>query len=130
VVHVWRSASKSGDTKTPKSRRSLELPKRAVAALTVHKARQAKERRRAGEAWHDNDLVFCHEDGAPYTSDQLNWRFRNMTRRAGTGRWHAYEGRHTAASIMSSNGVPIQATSPPTSPASLAKASELTKVIR
>jgi integrase len=107
-VHVWRSASKSGDTKTPKSRRSLELPKRAVAALTVHKARQAKERREAGEAWQDNDLVFCHENGAPYTSDQLNWRFSKMTRRAGIGRWHAREGRHTAASIMSSNGVPIQ----------------------
>ena len=89
VVHVWRSASKSGDTKTPKSRRSLELPKRAVAALTVHKARQAKERREAGKAWHDNDLVFCHENGAPYTSDQLNWRFSKMTRRAGIGRWHA-----------------------------------------
>jgi integrase len=34
VVHVWRSASKSGDTKTPKSKRSLELPKRAIAVLT------------------------------------------------------------------------------------------------
>jgi integrase len=108
VVHVWRSASKSGDTKTPKSKRSLELPKRAVAALTVHKARQAKERQKAGEAWQDNDLVFCHENGAPYTSDQLNWRFSKMTRRAGIGRWHAHEGRHTAVSIMSSNGVPIQ----------------------
>jgi integrase len=108
VVHVWRSASKSGDTKTPKSKRSLELPKRAIAALTVHQARQAKERRAAGDAWHDNDLVFCHENGDPYTSDQLNWRFSKMTRRAGIGRWHAHEGRHTAVSIMSSNGVPIQ----------------------
>jgi integrase len=63
VIHVWRSASKTGDTKTPKSKRSLELPKRAIAALTVHKARQAKERQTAGEAWHDNDLVFCHENG-------------------------------------------------------------------
>jgi integrase len=108
VVHVWRSASKSGDTKTPKSRRSLELPKRAIAALTVHKARQANERRAVGGAWHDNDLVFCHENGAPYTSDQLNWRFSKMTRRAGIGHWHAHEGRHTAVSIMSSNGVPIQ----------------------
>ena len=108
MVHVWRSASKSGDTKTPKSKRSLELPKRAIAALTAHKARQAQERRAAGEAWHDNNLVFCHENGAPYTSDQLNWRFSKMTRRAGIGRWHAHEGRHTAVSIMSSNGVPIQ----------------------
>ena len=65
VIHVWRSASKSGDTKTPKSKRSLELPKRAVAALTAHKTRQAAERRAAREAWHDNNLVFCHENGAP-----------------------------------------------------------------
>ena len=108
MVHVWRSVSKSGDTKRPKSKRSLELPKRAVAALTVHKVRQAKERRESGEAWHDNDLVFCHENGAPSTSDQLNWRFSKRTRRAGIGRWHAHEGRHTAASIMSSNGVAVQ----------------------
>lgn len=108
VVHVWRSASRSGDTKTPASKRSLELPKRAIIALTRHKARQAKERRVAGDAWHDNNLVFCHENGTMYTSDQLNWRFGKMTRRAGIGRWHAHEGRHTAVSIMSSNGVPIQ----------------------
>ena len=108
VIHVWRSASKSGDTKTPRSKRSLELPKRAIAALTVHKARQANERRTVGGAWHDNGLVFCHGNGDPYTSDQLNWRFSKMTRKAGIGRWHAHEGRHTAVSIMSSNGVPIQ----------------------
>jgi integrase len=75
VVHVWRSASRSGDTKTPKSKRSLELPKRVIAALTIHKARQENERRAVGEAWHDNNLVFCHENGDPHTSDQLNWRF-------------------------------------------------------
>ena len=69
---------------------------RATAALTVHKARQANERRAAGDAWHDNDLVFCHENGDAYTSDQLNWRFSKMTRKAGIGRWHAHEDRHTA----------------------------------
>jgi integrase len=108
VVHVWRSASKTGDTKTPKSKRSLILPKRALAALKAHKARQDRERREAGEARHANDLVFCHENGTPYTSDALNWRFSKMTRKAGIGHWHAHEGRHTAVSIMSSNGVPIQ----------------------
>jgi integrase len=108
VVHVWRSASKTGDTKTPKSKRSLILPKRAIAALKAHKARQDRERREAGEAWQETNLVFCHEDGTPYTSDALNWRFSKMTRKAGIGHWHAHEGRHTAVSIMSSNGVPIQ----------------------
>ncbi len=108
VIHVWRSASRTGDVKTPKSKRSLVLPKRAITALQQHRKRQAAERLAAGSAWHDNDLVFCHEDGNMYTSDALNWRFGKMTRRAGIGHWHAHEGRHTAVSIMSSNGVPAQ----------------------
>jgi len=108
VVHVWRSASRTGDVKTPKSKRSLVLPNRAVTALQAHKKRQAAERLAAGAAWQDNNLVFCHEDGRMYTSDALNWRFSKMTKRAGIGHWHAHEGRHTAVSIMSSNGVPLQ----------------------
>ena len=108
VVHVWRSASKTGDTKTPKSKRSLIMPKRAIAALKAHKTRQARERREAVEAWQPNNLVFCHANGAAYTSEGLNWRFSRMTRKAGIGHWHAHEARHTAVSIMSSNGVPIQ----------------------
>ena len=108
VIHVWRSASRTGYVKTPKSKRSLELPKRAVTALQTHRKRQAAERLAAGPAWQDSNLVFCHEDGRMYTSDALNWRFGKMTRRAGIGHWHAHEGRHTAVSIMSSNGVPLQ----------------------
>ena len=108
VIHVWRSASRTGDVKTPKSKRSLVLPKRAVAALQAHKKRQAAERLAAGAPWQDDNLVFCHDDGRMYTSDALNWRFGKMTRRAGIGHWHAHEGRHTAVSIMSSNGVPLQ----------------------
>jgi integrase len=56
----------------------------------------------------DLNLVFCHEDGSMYTSRGLNWHFNKMTKKAGIGHWHAHEGRHTAVSIMSSNGVPIQ----------------------
>jgi integrase len=108
VVHVWRSASRGGDTKTPGSRRSLVLPKRATAALRAHKKRQAVERLAAGERWQDHNLLFCHEDGRPYSRHALNWRFGSVSRRAGIGHWHAHEGRHTAVSIMSSNGVPIQ----------------------
>lgn len=67
---MWRSASRTGEVKTPKSRRSLVLPRRAAAALVAHRKLQAAERLAAGTAWN--------------------------------------EGRHTAVSIMSSNGVPLQ----------------------
>jgi integrase len=108
VVHVWRSSRRGGDTKTPKSRRSLALPQRATMALRAHKKRQAAERLAAGRAWRDGNLVFCRADGTPYSKDALNWQFSKVTRRAGLGHWHPHEGRHTAVSIMSANGVPIQ----------------------
>jgi integrase len=69
---------------------------------------QAREREEAGKSWQGTNLVFCQEDGSMYTADALNWRFGKMTRKAGIGHRHAHEGRHTAVSIMSSNGVPIQ----------------------
>jgi integrase len=108
VIHIWRSARRDGDTKTPGSRRSLVLPRRAVDALRAHQNRQAVEREAAGAAWQETNLVFCHEDGHQYTRHDLNRRFSQMTQRAGIGHWHAHEGRHTAVSIMSNNGVPIQ----------------------
>jgi integrase len=52
--------------------------------------------------------VFCNQDGTRYSCWALNWRFSRLTREAGLGHWHAHEARHTAVSIMSRNGVPIQ----------------------
>jgi integrase len=62
----------------------------------------------ATEAWHDNNLVSRHENGDPYTARPIQLAVQQDDPRAGIGRWHAHEGRHTAVSIMSSNGVPIQ----------------------
>ena len=108
VIHIWKSTRRDGDVKTPTSKRSLRLSQRAIAALRAHKKRQAAERLAAGAAWQESNLVFCHEDGRPYSRDALRWRFSQVTRQAGVGHWHPHEGRHTAVSIMSFNGVPIQ----------------------
>jgi hypothetical protein len=122
VIHVWRSASRIGEVKTPKVQAFPRPAQARLTALVARRRLQAAERLVAGAAWHDNNLVFCHEDGRMYSSDALNWRFGKMTRWTGIGHWHAHEGRHTAVSIMSSNGAPLQdisdtvATSPPTSP--------------
>ena len=57
TIHVWTSVRGDGDTKTRRSRRSLELPRITVKAITAHKAMQARERLAAAELWQDNDLV-------------------------------------------------------------------------
>ena len=102
---MWRSASRTGDVKTPQSKRSLVLPRRAVEALKQHKKRQVAEWLKAGALYHDTGLVFCYEDGRMFSRWALNWRFSKVTQRAGIGHWHAHEGRHTAVSIMKGRGV-------------------------
>jgi len=48
AVFVWRADRAGSDTKTPKSRRTLALPRRSVEALREHRVRQAEDRLVAG----------------------------------------------------------------------------------
>src|SRR5205814_5900298 len=59
TVAVYRAVRATADTKTPKSRRVLSLPRLAVRALQEHLDRQAEEQLLAGALWQDHDLVFA-----------------------------------------------------------------------
>jgi len=79
-VAVWRSVRVHGETKTERSRRTLALPRLAVAwlcqsdlaplfyghvaALRGLAEAQAQERAAAGQAWQDSGLVFTSHLGA------------------------------------------------------------------
>ncbi|WP_157247940.1 site-specific integrase [Nonomuraea typhae] len=105
VVYVLRSDRASGDTKTKKSRRGFAIAKLGIRALSTHKKRQAAERLAAGDAWQDNNLVFCHEDGTAFTDTQIRYRFRQITTAAGLGKeWVPRELRHTFVSLLSNHG--------------------------
>ncbi|WP_242900661.1 tyrosine-type recombinase/integrase [Actinomadura terrae] len=110
TVYVRRADRHKGDTKTPLSRRGLGIADTAVDALKRHKKRQAAERLQAGEAYEDHDLVFCHENGAPYDAPRVRRQFRRVLRAAGldASEWTPRELRHTFVSIMSDHGVPIE----------------------
>jgi integrase len=109
AVYVWRSVRKDGDTKTEKSRRTLEIPDDVARALKEHHAEQAKQRLKAGKAWQDNDLVFCTSIGTPLDAANVRRSFRRITKAAGLGEcWTPRELRHSFVSIMSDNGVTIE----------------------
>ncbi|MFD0851236.1 tyrosine recombinase XerC [Actinomadura adrarensis] len=109
TVYVLRAARHGGDTKTRKSRRGLSIAKLAVSALTAHKVRQAEERLAAGDAWQNNDLVFCREDGSPYASWQICRELVKITKAVGLGdEWVPRELRHTFVSLLSDHDVPIE----------------------
>ena len=109
TVAVWRSDRAGGDTKTPKSRRTLRLAQIAVDALRQRKAAQAADRLKAGEAWRDSGLVFTTTIGTMIDQHNVRRGFRQITRAAGLGEdWVPRELRHTFVSIMSAGGVPVE----------------------
>jgi integrase len=109
AIYVWRSVRRHGDTKTEKSRRTLELPKQAAKALQQHHKRQAAQKLEAGKAWQDNNLVFCSPVGTPLDAANVRRAFRLITKKAGIGEaWTPRELRHSFVSIMSDSGVPIE----------------------
>jgi len=109
AIYVWRSVRATGDTKTKKSRRTLELPTQAATALKNHRTAQLKERLAAGPLWHEHGLVFTSQSGEPLDAANVRRSLRAITRRAKLGEnWTPRELRHSFVSIMSDNGVPIE----------------------
>ena len=108
-VAVWRSVRQGGDTKTPKSRRTLALPQAAVQALKEHRKRQAEDRLAAGSQWRDHSLVFTSAIGTPLDAGNVRREFRKITKSAGLGTgWAPLDLRHTFVSLMSADGVPVE----------------------
>jgi integrase len=110
VVELWRSVRADGETKTKKSRRTLELPGLAVDVLRVHRRRQAEERLRAGERYVPQDLVFATHLGTPLDAANVRRGFRAVVAGAGLPAkdWTPRELRHSFVSLLSSSGMPIE----------------------
>jgi integrase len=110
AVFVWRSDRTGGDTKTPKSRRTLALAHKCSVALREQKIRQAAEQLAGGRLWQDHNLVFASTIGTPLDDHNVRRQFRKITETAGLGNtWVPRELRHTFVSLLSAHGVPVEA---------------------
>ncbi|MDA8848242.1 site-specific integrase [bacterium] len=96
-----------GGLKTEKSRRSLNMPQRVTQVLQQQQADQRRIRM-AAKTWGDMDLVFATQNGKPIAKGNLRRSLRRLCDVAGIGRWTTYELRHSAASLLSAAGVPLE----------------------
>lgn len=104
-----RGQLRLGDTKTARSRRTVELPKRALDSLRTHRSRQQLERFRAGCAWQKTDLVFSTEAGTPIDPSNLRRVTKCLCEAAGVPLVSPNElGRHSAASLLYDAGMPLE----------------------
>jgi len=86
------------------SRRTLELPQRALEALRSHRKEQAEEKLRAAD-YGDSGLVFATGKGTPIDAQNIvNRYFKPLLKRAELPdiRWHDL--RHTYATLLLARG--------------------------
>ncbi len=117
VLQIRRQLKREGgtlvtaDTKTSRSRRSVNLPPPMLKALLWHERRQETERTALGTSWIDTGFIFTSAVGTPIDPRNFYREFTKICRDAGMGDWHPHELRHSAASLMLAQGVKLQVVS-------------------
>lgn len=100
------------DVKTQRSRRRLHLPAPLVEDLRRHRSRQNEERLALGAEWRDElGLVFTTPLGTPVDPRNFSRLVGELCEKAGIGHWSPHELRHSCASLLLAQGVPLEVVS-------------------
>lgn len=86
-------------TKTPKSRRAVEIGPETIAKLKHHQTRLKEWKLKAGPAWQKLDLVCCLQDGSLINPHSTSSRFHKITSKLGL-KLGFHDLRHTHATIL------------------------------
>ncbi|MDI9934747.1 tyrosine-type recombinase/integrase [Rhodococcus sp. IEGM 1351] len=96
-----------GKPKTKRSRRELPIPDPVYSSLLHARAVQHRERLEAGTDYQESGYVFVDALGRPVYPDYLTDRWKAACGRAGVPVINLHDERHTCATLMILNGVPI-----------------------
>ncbi|WP_131736331.1 site-specific integrase [Actinomadura roseirufa] len=107
ALYVWRSVRATGDTKTPKSRRTLKLPRLCALVLAALWDDLSARGLTPGEGEH---LVFGTRHGTKKSAGNVRREFRRVIKRAGLdeAEWTPREMRHSFVSVLSANGMAVE----------------------
>jgi len=116
TIHTWRAISRDengaiilSEPKTTQSVRSLDAPDPVLEALRRHLLGQKRHQLEIGEIWSNPEaLVFTSPTGHPIDPMVCRKEFKKVVAEIGLGDWTPNELRHSAASLMSDAGMPIE----------------------
>lgn len=95
-----------GQTKT-RNTRFVAIPAETVLLLKQYRAWQAEQRLKMGDQWNDTGYVFTRENGLPVDPRSIASWLNGFSKRHGLPHINPHAFRHTAASILISEGVDI-----------------------
>ena len=93
------------DTKTAKSRRTVALSPSTCHVLREHLDKQMAIKKRLEIKFHNDDLIFSHDNKNPFNGNAVSMIWRNLVRRLGFKGVRFHDCRHTMATAMLSAGV-------------------------
>jgi integrase len=105
VVRVINTHTK--EPKSEASARTLSIPETLIDALKRQKQRQAQYEEFLGSAYYKNNYVVKREDGKPFSPDGFSHKYRQVIKANHLPNIKFHELRHTFASLLVDNGVPI-----------------------
>jgi integrase len=106
-VDVGGRAFDQDEPKTANAGRVLPIPDALLAELTAAKNRQSVEKLALGEAYADRGFVVCNEAGEPYHPSTLSTLWQAALRNLDVPQIRLHDARHTCATLMHLQGVPI-----------------------
>lgn len=112
IRQTWNYVPTEGcyvDTpKTGSSARVLKISRTAVLMLLEYKNWQDSQQEALGDAWkNSDDRVFTNDEGAPLFPDSVTKWFTAFVKRSGLPKVTVHSLRHTYASLMIADGVPL-----------------------
>lgn len=105
-----RVGDEFGFFKTPKSdsgSRTIKLGNEILLVLQTHFQNQLIEKTEAGDFWNESNLMFPRLDGSPTSARWILDEFEANVQATGAKKIRFHDLRHTAASLMILNGIPI-----------------------
>jgi integrase len=88
--------------------RTIWLTDLAVQALEAHKTQQDSQRELTGDRWVDYGLVFTRELGHPISKNIIYRNFKPLLARAGLNDMRFHDLRHSAATLLLDDNVPVR----------------------
>lgn len=114
VIHVQRQmqdvpgeGSVFLEPKTNAGRRTIKLGESSLDVLRRHKRDQDFRRRVVGDRWRDMDMVFANSIGGPGVTSNIRREYKRVLELAGLPSIRFHDLRHTTASLLLNNKVPV-----------------------